>query len=89
MQRLDFLFSSERVSDFSLRSRAIGQSDFFRPRRKVILYGEGFAWVPILRSFDKLREVWVLSFLFYPLFKCFVMLELIKAVSGRLIGPKT
>ena len=30
-----------------------------------------------LRSFDKLCEVGVLSYLFYTLFKCFVMLELI------------
>ena len=64
MQRLGFLFSSERVSDFSLRSRAIGPSDFFM-------------WVPVLGSFDKLREVGVLSYLFYSLFKCFVMLLLV------------
>ena len=67
----------ERVSDFSLRSRAIGSSDFFGARKKVVLRGEGFEWVPILVSFDKLREVGVLSYLFYPLFKCFVMFVLV------------
>ena len=64
--------SIERVCDFSLRSRAIGPSDFVRPRRKVVLRKEGFAWVPILGSFDKLREIGVLSYLSYTLFKCFV-----------------
>ena len=77
MQRLGFLFSSERVSDFSPRSRAIGPSDFFGPRSKAVLRREGFMWVPVLGSFDKLREVGVLSYLFYSLFKCFVMLLLV------------
>ena len=66
------IFFSERGSDFSLRSRAIGLSDFFGSRSKAVLRSEGFAWVPILRSFDKLREVGVLSYLLYLLFKCFV-----------------
>ena len=79
---------SERVCNFSLRSRAIGLSDFFGPRRKVALLGEDYAWALVWRSFDKLHEVGVLSYLFYPLFKCFVMLELIESVSGRLIVPK-
>ena len=43
----------------------------------MVLYGEGFAWASVLGSFDKLREVGVLSYLFYPLFKCFVMLVLV------------
>ena len=60
------------MSDFSLRSRAIGPSEFFGARRKVVLHRESFAWVPVLRSFDKLREVGVLSYLSYTLFKCFV-----------------
>ena len=63
---------SERVSDFSLRSRTIEPSDFFGPRSKAILRSEGFSWVLVLRSFDKLREVGVLSYLSYTLFKCFV-----------------
>ena len=38
----------------------------------MILRGEAYAWTPVLRSFDKLREVGVLSYLSYTLFKCFV-----------------
>ena len=68
---------SERESAFSLRSRAIGPSDFFGQRRKVVLRDNDYVWAPVLRSFNKIHEVGVLSYLFYPLFKCFVMLELI------------
>ena len=46
-------------------------------------------WTPVLRSFNKLREVGVLSYLFYTLFKCFVMFELIEALRGPLIGSKS
>ena len=60
------------MSTFSLRSRAIGPSEFFGARRKVVLRGEGDVWAPVLRSFNKLREVGVLSYLSYTLFKCFV-----------------
>ena len=77
LQKLKFWFFRERGSDFSLRSWVIGQLDFFEPRRKVVLRSEGFAWAPVLGSFDKLREVGVLSYMFYPLFKCFVMLVLV------------
>ena len=45
---------------------------FLRAGRKAILRGEGNAWAPILRSFDKLREVGVSSYLFYSWFKGFV-----------------
>ena len=45
---------------------------FLGPRRKEVLRGEGNAWTPVLRSFDKLREVGVSSYLFYSWFKCFV-----------------
>ena len=62
----------ERGSGFSLRSRLIRPSDFIGPRSKAVLRSDGFAWVPVLRSFDKLREVGVLSYLIYTLFKCFV-----------------
>ena len=62
----------EKGSSFSLGFRSIGQSDFFGARRKVVLRGEAYAWTPVLRSFDKLREVGVLSYLSYTLFKCFV-----------------
>ena len=77
MLRVRFGYFSERASDFSLRSRAIGPSDFFGARRKVDLRGEDYAWAPVLGSFDKLHEVGVLSYLFYLLFKCFVMLVLV------------
>ena len=72
IQRLDFLFSSERVSDFSLRSRAIRPLDFFGPRRKVVLRIKGNAWASVSWSFDKLHEIGVLSYLSYTLVKCFV-----------------
>ena len=61
------------MSDFSLRSPAIGLSDFFGTRRKVALRGEDNAWAPVSWCFDKLREVGVLSYLSYTLFKCFVV----------------
>ena len=60
------------MSDFSLKSRAIGPSDFFGTRRKVVLRGESNAWALVSWGFDKLREVGVLSYLSYTLFKCFV-----------------
>ena len=46
-------------------------------------------WAPVSWSFDKLHEVGALSYLFYSLFKCFVMFGLIEAMSGRLIGSKS
>ena len=69
--------------------RLIRPSDFFGARRKVVLRGESNAWTPVLGVFDKLREVGVLSYLFYTLFKCFMMFELIEAMRGRLIGSKS
>ena len=65
------------MSDFSLKSRVIGLSEFFGPRRKAVLHSEGFVWVPVLGSFDKLSEVGVLSYLFNFWFKCFVMFRLV------------
>ena len=62
---------------------------FLRIKKQVVLHEEGNAWTPVLRSFDKLYEVEVLSYLFYTLFKCFVMFKLIEAVRGRLIGSKS
>ena len=61
-----------RERTFSLGLRPIGSSDFFGTRRKVALRGEDYAWAPVLRSFDKLREVGDLSYLVYFRFKCFV-----------------
>ena len=53
----------ERVSHLSLDFWLIRPSEFFRARRKVVLREEAYAWAPVLRSFDKLREVGVLSYL--------------------------
>ena len=49
-----------------------GPSDRFEPRSKVAPHDKGYAWALVLGVFDKLREVGVLSYLFYPLFNCFV-----------------
>ena len=62
----------ERKGSFSLNLWLIRPSEFFRARRKVALRSEAYAWAPVLRSFDKLREVGVLSYLVYFRFKCFV-----------------
>ena len=69
---LRFCYFRERVCNFSLRSRPIGLSDFFGTRREVALRGEDYAWAPVWGSFDKLREVGVLFYLLYLLFKYFV-----------------
>ena len=62
----------ERVSDFSLEIRAIRPSAVFGTRREAALRGEGFAWVPDLGNFLKLREVGVPPYLgFIPSFKYF------------------
>ena len=53
------------MCDFSLRLRAIRPSDSFGAIRKVVLRSEVYARAPVLRSFDKLWEVGVLSYLFY------------------------
>ena len=71
------MISRERKCTFSLDFRSIGQSDLFGARRKVILRNEGNVWASVLRSFDKVHEVGVSSYLFYTLFKCFVMFELV------------
>ena len=47
-------------------------------------------WAPVLRSFNNVREVGVSSYLSFTLcLSVFMMLELIEAVSGRLIGLKS
>ena len=71
------MISRERKFTFSLDFRSIGPSDFFGARRKVVLHDEGNAWTPVLRSLEKIREVGVSSYLFYTLFKCFVMFKLV------------
>ena len=80
----------EKVSDFSLDLRQIQPSSVFGTRRKATLRGEGFAWVPDLRSLDKLLEVGVSPYLgFIHSLSTLSMFELNKVVRGRLIGPKT
>ena len=85
----DSTIFSERESSFSLEIRAIRPSVVFRTRRKAALRGEGFAWVPDLGSFLKLREVGVSPYLgFIPSLSTLRMFESSEAVRGRLIGPK-
>ena len=52
-----------RRSGFSLKYREIRPSAVVGTRREAALYGEGFAWVPDLRSLDKLLEVGVSPYL--------------------------
>ena len=67
----------------------IRPSAVFGTRRKAALRGEGFAWVPDLRSLDKLLEVGVSPYLgFIPYLSTLSMFESNEAVKGRLISPK-
>ena len=85
----DFLLFSVKRSEFSLKYWAIRPSTVFGTRRKAALRGEGFAWVPDLRSLDKLLEVRVSPYLgFIPSLSTLQMFESIEAVRGRLISPK-
>ena len=80
----------ERERDFSLKYWEILPSKSFGPRRKAILHGEDNAWAPVLWSFEKLCELWDLSYLGFTLcLSTLLMLELIEAVRGRLISPKS
>ena len=80
----------ERGSSFSLSFCAIRPSAVFGTRRKAALRGEGFAWVPDLGSFLKLREVGVSPYLGFILcLRAMLMFELNEAVRGRLIGSKS
>ena len=81
---------SERRLDFSLSFRQIRPSTIVGTRREAALRGEGFAWVPDLRSFLKLREVGVSPYLGFILYlSTLLMFELNEVVRGRLIGPKS
>ena len=51
---------------------AFGLSKFDSSRTKVGARSVIYVWTPKSWSFDKLREVRVLSYLSYTLFKCFV-----------------
>ena len=79
-----------RRLDFSLSFRQIRSSEFVGTRKKAALRREGFAWVPDLRSFDKLIEVWVSPYLDFILYlSTLLMFELNETVRGRLIGSKS
>ena len=55
----------------------------------MVLLSEGFAWVPDLRSLDKLFEVGVSPYLGFILcLSTMLMFRLVEALNGRLIGPK-
>ena len=70
-------------SHFSLDLRAIQPSEFIEKRRKAALHGEGFAWVPDLGSFLKLREVGVSPYLGFILcLRAMLMFELNEVVKG-------
>ena len=89
-ERVEKLIFRERTSDFSLKYRAIRPSEVFGVRRKAVLRGAGYTWTPVLGIFVKLRKVGVSSYLGFTLcLSVFTMFELIEAVSGRLIGPKS
>ena len=77
-------------SDFSLDLRQIRPSAVFGTRRRTALRGEGFAWVPDLGSFLKLRQVGVSPYLSLILILSVLrMFELNEVVRGRLIGSKS
>ena len=44
----------------------------FRVEKETVLHIVDYTWAPVSGVFDKLREVGVLSYLFYSWFKCFV-----------------
>ena len=76
----------ERTSDFSLKYRAIRPSAVVGTRREAALRGESFAWVPDLRSLDKLLEVGVSPYLGFILFlRAMLMFELNEVVRGRIV----
>ena len=57
----------ERSSTFSLEFSAIGLSIFGEARSKVAPHDKGYKWVPVLWSFEKLREVGVFLLLVFLL----------------------
>ena len=74
---LGFDIFSERVCNFSLGSRTIGPSDFFWPRRKVVLHIEDYTWASVSGVFDKIREVGVFPTCFKPCLSVLLKVELI------------
>ena len=79
-----------RECHLSLEYRAIRPSTVFMTRRKAALREETYAWAPDSRSFDKHREVGDSPYLGFTLFlRAMLMLRLVEALNGLLIGPKT
>ena len=56
VQEVGFSNFRESVCDFSLDFLAFGSSVRFRPRNKVVLRGEGYAWTPIWWSSDNSKR---------------------------------
>ena len=89
LQEVRYFVFRERECNFSLDLREIRSSTIVETKGKVVLLSEGFAWVPDLRSFNKLREVGVSPYLDFILcLRAMLMFELNEAVRGRLISPK-
>ena len=61
--------SRERNSTFSLNFSAIGPTNSCKARSKVGIRYKGYAWAPVLRSFDELREVGVFFYVDIPCLK--------------------
>ena len=59
----------ERSSTLSLDFLMIGPSNSCETRGKVDPHCKSYAWVPVLRSFDKFWEVGIFFYLFYSLAK--------------------
>ena len=79
----------QRERNFSLQIRAIRPSAVFGTRRKAALRGEGFARVPDLWIFLKLREVGDSPYLGFNLrLSTMLMFRLVEALNGRLIDSK-
>ena len=80
----------ERDFNSSLNFPMIGPSNSSEARRKVGPHYKTYTWVPVLWSFDKLREVGVFSYLVYFRLKNHLKwFGLCEAVSGHLVSPKT
>ena len=78
------------MSSFSLESREIRPSTVFGTRRKAALRRETYAWASDLRSFNKLQEVGDSPYLGFTFcLRAMLMFQLVEALNGRLIGPKT
>ena len=85
-----FFFIFERERELLSRIVEIRPSAVVGTRSKVALQGEAYAWVPDLRSLDKLREVGVSPYLGFILYlSTLLMFEFNETVRGRLISPKS